>query len=134
MAVQLSVRVRNARLDSIEVTVGSTPFLDLRTGAQPTDCAQADAGVEVEHMALPTDWLAAATSGQKAKSGTWTGVADADGTLAHFRIKDSTDTDCDMQGSITGTGGGGDMEVDNVSVTTGQNITVDTFTMTDGNA
>jgi hypothetical protein len=39
-----------------------------------------------------------------------------------------------MQGTVTGTGGGGDMEVSSVSFTAGQSFTVDTFTLTDGNA
>lgn len=134
MAIQLSVAVRNARLDQIESTVGTTPFLDIRTGAQPADCAQADAGTELEHMALPSDWMNAAASGQKTKAGTWTGTADAAGTAGHFRIKNSGDTTCHLQGSVTGTGGGGDMELNNTSISNGQTITVDTFTLTDGNA
>ena len=134
MAIQLSTTVRNARLDQIETTIGVTPLLDIRTGAQPANCAAADAGTELEHMTLPSDWLAAAASGSKAKAGTWTGTADAAGTAAHFRIKDSTDTTCHIQGSITGTGGGGDMELDNTSIAISQTITVNTFTLTDGNA
>ena len=134
MAIQLSVAVRNARLDQIESTVGTTPFLDIRTGGQPADCAQADAGTELEHMALPSDWMNAAASGQKTKAGSWSGTADAAGTAGHFRIKDSGDTTCHLQGSITGTGGGGDMELNNASISSGQTITVDTFTLTDGNA
>jgi hypothetical protein len=134
MAIQLSVAVRNARLDSIETTVSTTPLLDIRSGAQPADCAAADSGTELEHMSLPSDWLAAAGSGAKAKAGTWTGTADATGTAAHFRIKESTDTTCHMQGSITATGGGGDMELNNVSIASGQTITISTFTLTDGNA
>lgn len=134
MAVQLSVAVRNARLDAIESTIGTTPYLDIRTGAQPADCAQADAGTELEHLALPSDWLAAAASGQKAKAGTWSGTVDAGGTAAHFRIKETTDTTCHMQGSITATSGGGDMELDNVVLASGQTFTVNSFTLTDGNA
>ena len=108
MAVQLSVAVRNARLDSIETAVGASPFLDFRTGAQPADCAQADAGTELEHMALPADWMAVASGGVKSKAGTWQSAADAAGIAAHFRVKDTTDTNCGIQGSITGTGGGGE--------------------------
>ena len=52
MALQLSVAARNALLDAIETTIGTAPYLDIRTGAQPADCAQADAGTELEHMAL----------------------------------------------------------------------------------
>ena len=134
MAIQLSVTARNDRLDSIESTVGTTPFLDIRTGAQPADCAQADAGTELEHMALPSDWMNAASGGTKTKLGTWSGTADAAGTAGHFRIKDTTDTTCHMQGSVSGSGGGGDMELNNAVIANGQTITIDTFTLTDGNA
>jgi hypothetical protein len=85
-------------------------------------------------MSLPSDWMAAASAGTKAKAGTWTGTTDAAGTAAHFRIKETTDTTCHMQGSITATSGGGDMELDNVTIASGQSITVNTFTLTDGNA
>ena len=134
MTIQLSDAVRNARLDAIETTIGVTPYLDIRTGAQPANCAAADAGTELEHMALPSDWLAAASGGTKAKAGTWTGTGDAAGTAAHFRIKESGDTTCHMQGSITATSGGGDIELDNTSIAVSQTITISTFTLTDGNA
>lgn len=134
MAIQLSVAVRNARLDAVETTISTTPYLDIRTGAQPVDCSAIDSGTELEHLALPSDWMAAAASGAKAKAGTWSGTADAAGTAGHFRIKESTDTTCHIQGSVTATGGGGDMELDNTSISAGQTITVSTFTLTDGNA
>ena len=134
MAIQHSVAVRNAQLDAIETTVGVTPFLDIRTGAQPADCAQADAGTELEHMALPSDWLAAASAGTKAKAGVWSGTVDAAGTAAHFRIKETTDTTCHQQGSVTATSGGGDMEIDNVVLASGQTITVNSYVITAGNA
>jgi hypothetical protein len=39
-----------------------------------------------------------------------------------------------MQGTVTGTGGGGDMTISNVSIAVDQPITVTAFTITDGNA
>src|SRR3972149_1972043 len=107
MTVQLSVGVRNARLDAIEVTVGASPTLELRTGAQPATCATADSGTVVATMTLPADWMAAAASGEKAIAGTWQDAsADAAGTVGHFRIK--AGATCHLQGSVTITGGGGD--------------------------
>ena len=44
MAVQLSIAVRNARLDTIESTIGTSAILRIRTGAAPADCATADSG------------------------------------------------------------------------------------------
>lgn len=134
MAIQLSVAVGNARLDAIETTVGVSPLLDFRTGAQPATCATADSGTELEQMTLPSDWMGAAASRTKSKAGTWTGTADAAGTVAHFRIKESTDTDCHLQGSVTAVSGGGDMELDNLIIAIGQTITVNTFVLTDANA
>lgn len=135
MAIQLGTTARNARLDSIETTIGASPLLILFTGAQPANCAAADSGTRVAVMTLPADFMAAASGGSKAKSGTWSdGSADNAGTVAHFRIKDSTDNTCHVQGSVTITGGGGDMTLDNNVVAAAQAITITTFTLTDGNA
>ena len=135
MAVQLSVAVRNARLDSIETTIGTSAVLKIRSGAQPATCATADSGTVLATLNLPTDWMAAASSGSKAILGTWQDLsADAAGTAGHFRIYDSGGTVCGIQGSITATAGGGDMTLDNTSIASGQQVTITSFTLTDANA
>ena len=133
MAVQLSVAVRNARLDAIETTIGATAVLKIRSGSVPADCATADAGTVLATLTLPSDWMAAASSGSKAKSGTWQDTsADATGTAAHFRIYDSGGTVCGLQGTVGV--GSGDLQVDSVSFTSGQSFSITGFTITDGNA
>lgn len=135
MAVQLSVAVRNARLDAIETTIGVSAVLKIRSGAAPATCATADSGTVLAACTLPSDWLAAASAGAKAKAGTWEDTsADATGTAAHFRIYDSTGVTCGIQGTVTLTAGGGDMTVDNTSFVAAQAFTVTGFTLTDGNA
>ena len=134
MAIQLSVAARNARLDAIETTAGTTAKLQIRTGAQPANCAAAASGTLLCELTLPADYLGAASAGAKAKAGSWTGTAAGTGTAAHFRIVDNAGTTCHLQGSITATSGGGDMELDNVSIATSQTVTVNTFTLTDANA
>lgn len=135
MSVQLSVNVRNARLDAIETAVGASAVLKIRTGAQPASCAAADSGTVLATMSLPADWMAAASSGAKALSGTWQDAgADATGTAAHWRIYASDGVTCHLQGSVTATGGGGDLTLDNVSIASGQTVTITSFTLTDGNA
>lgn len=135
MALQLSVAVRNARLDSIETTIGTLAVLKLRTGAQPATCATADSGVVVATMSLPSDWMSAAAAGAKALLGTWEDLsADNAGTVAHFRIYESTATTCGLQGSVSITAGGGDMTLDNDVVAAAQKITITTFTLTDANS
>ncbi len=135
MALQYSVAVRNAQLDVVESTIGTSAILKIRTGAAPADCATADAGTVLATITLPSDWMAAASSGSKAKSGTWQDTsADATGTAAHFRVYDSGGTTCHIQGTVTLTGGGGDMTLDNTNIQAGQSITENTFTLSAGNA
>lgn len=135
MAIQLSTSVRNARLDAIETAIGTSAVLKIRTGAAPANVATADSGTVLATMTLPSDWLAAAASGTKAKSGTWQDLtADATGTAGHWRIYASDGTTAHMQGTITATSGGGDMELDNTSIASGQSVTISTFILTDGNA
>lgn len=135
MAIQLSVAVRNARLDTIETTAGTSAVLRIRTGAQPANCAAARTGTVLATLNLPSDWMAAASSGTKSLTGTWEDTsADATGTAAHFEIMNSGLTTCHMQGSVTASAGGGDIEVDNTSFSAGQSFTITQFDLTDGNA
>jgi hypothetical protein len=135
LALQLSVGVRNGRLDAIETVVGTSAVLKIRTGAQPADCGTADSGTVLATMSLPSDWLAAAASGSKAKAGTWSDAsADAAGTAAHFRIYASDGTTCHLQGSVTATGGGGDLTLDNAVIASAQLVTITSFSLTDANA
>lgn len=134
MALQYSTTLRNDQLDQIEDTIGASAKLQFRTGSPPANCAAADSGSLLCEIDLPSDWMANASGGSKSKSGTWSNTASAAGTLGHFRIKDSTGTTTHIQGTITASGGGGDMTVDNVAVSVGQTITVNTFTISRGNA
>jgi hypothetical protein len=137
MAVQMNVTTRNARLDSIESTNGTSCALEIRSGSQPADCSQASSGTLLVTINLPTDWMAAASGGQKAKAGTWQDAsADGAGTAGHFRVYNSQatkdGTTCFLQGSVGQ--GTGDLQLDNVSIASGQQVTITGFTLTDGNS
>lgn len=135
MALQLSAAVRNAQLDAFETAIGTSAVLKIRTGSAPANVATADSGTVLATLTLPSDWMAAASGGTKAKSGTWEDTsADATGTAAHFRLYASDGTTAHAQGTVTATGGGGDMTVDNTSFASGQAFTVTSFTLTAGNA
>lgn len=133
--MQYSVTVRNARLDIVETTIGTTPILTIRSGAAPANCATANSGTVLATVNLPSDWMSNASAGVKAMLGTWEDTsADAAGTAAHFRIHESTGVTCHMQGTITISGGGGDMTVDNTVFAVGQDFIVTSFSITAGNA
>lgn len=131
MTIQKSTSVRDAQNDAIETAIGASWIMKLRTGAQPANCAAADAGTVVATLNLPADPMANSSSGVKAKSGTWQDTsADNAGTIGHFRIYASDGTTCHIQGTVTNTGGGGDLTVDNNVVNVGQSITINTFSIT----
>lgn len=139
MALQYSAAVRNAQLDTWESTIGTAPIMRIYNGTAPATVATALSGnTLLAEGTLPSDWMAAASAGAKAKSGTWTltGQSGAStGTVGTFyRIYASDGTTPHEQGVFSVTGGGGDVTADNASIANGQTLTVSTFTRTAGNA
>lgn len=130
--MQFSETIRNARADNVETTIGVSAILYLRTGTAPALTTDADTGTLLAQCDLPSDWLAAAAAGVKAKLGTWEDlVADGTGTPGHFRIKETTGTTTHIQG--TAGVGSGELSV-NGTLTAGQTFTIVTFQWTEGNA
>lgn len=129
MAVQYSDVVEHASLDARETAIGASPTLEIRTGAAPANCAAADTGSLLATVALPADWMAAASARSKAKAGTWSVAASGTGTAGHFRIKQGAT--CHIQGPITmGTVAvEGEMVLVNTSVAATQVVTINQFTL-----
>lgn len=134
MAIQLSVGARNAELAAIFDLIGADAVLKLRTGAAPADVATADSGSVLVSMTLPTTYVGSPSSGSIGKSGAWSGVGLTEGDAAHFRIYEDDGTTAHLQGTVTITGGGGDMTLDNDSIATDQVVTITSFALTAGNA
>ena len=130
MPLQYSVAVRNAQLDAVETTVSTAPSLEIRTGAPPANCAAADSGSVLATIVLPSDWMQNASGTSKIKSvADWTGTATSGSaaTPTHFRIKDNaTNAICYVQGSAGI--GSGDLSL-NGTITSGQTITISSFTL-----
>ena len=133
---QASVTVRNAMLDAIETTIGASGFLRMYTGAAPANTAAATSGTLLVDIPLPADWAAAASAGSKALLGSWVdSAADGTGTAGYYRIFASDGTTCHWQGSVSLTGAGGELQLQNTALVSGQGpITVTAFTWTAGNA
>lgn len=135
MTIQLSPEQRNARLDAVEATLGASPTLKIRSGAPPASTSAARTGTVLSTIVLPADWANAASAGSKTLLGTWSDVdgADAAGTAGHFEFLTSGGR-VDMQGTVTNTGGGGDMEVSNTNFAAGQPFSVTAFTLNEPNS
>jgi len=100
-----SVAVKNAKLDQIETTIGATALLRCYNGSVPANAdAALGAAVQLANGALPSDWMAAASSGSKSKTGTWTITGNASlpapQSATFFRITDTTGNTPGVQGTL----------------------------------
>lgn len=141
MTVRLSTGFRDKSLNSQFNTGAGQNFdsgiLEYRTGVQPASADDAPVGVVVASITTPADAFNAAAAGAVAKNGTWQDPsADNTGVPTWFRFRESTDgggsstTDRRIDGSVTATGGGGDLTLNDTSIVATQVVTQDTFTVT----
>lgn len=127
MAERLNDAARNRQADSIGDDFNNAT-LKIYTGTQPAAGAGAT-GTLLVTITLPADAMGAAASGVASKSGTWSGVAGDTGTAGWFRIESSSGSRF-YDGAVTGTGGGGEIELTSTSITSGQTVTVTSFSVT----
>ena len=132
MAIQYSSTIYLGQLDLVESSAGASAKLYIFSGSAPANCAAADSGTLLATLTLPSDWMAAASGTSKVLAGSWTGTASAGSgaTPTHFRIKDNAGTTVHVQGTCGI--GSGDLQV-NGTITSGQTITISSFTLNAAN-
>jgi hypothetical protein len=125
MAIQHSTVTRNRFRDGYVAAFPAGASLVIRTGA-PAGVGGAAGGSALATITLPATPLTSGT-GAVTLNGTWSVSASGTGTAAHYRLTNSTDIE---EGTVTATGGGGDLTLDNVSIASGQTVTISTWTRT----
>lgn len=128
MTVALNDNLRNRQVDSVGSDLDSG-FIDIYTGAQPADPNDAPTGTLLVSCALAADAYGAAIGGSATKNGTVQGTAGNTGTAGYAQQRNAANTRW-MYGSVTATGGGGDVELTTTSIVTGQTITITASTIT----
>lgn len=133
MATRISTAARNAAVDAITalLNAGAGPgYIELRTGAQPASVGAAATGTLLATSLLDDPAFAAAAAGTGAAAGlpnSATGVAAGD--AGWFRAYDDNDVAI-IDGSVTATGGGGDMELNTVTISIGVTVNITAWTIT----
>lgn len=129
MSLQFSTTYRNAALDLIESTVSTSAKLNIFTGTAPANVGTAASGTLIAQYSLASDWAAAASGGTKALNNLpLSTTALATGSAGYFRIYDSANSVCTMQGTVANSGA--DLNVDNSTINSGQTINITAFTIT----
>lgn len=127
MAYQYGVTLRNNQVAQIQTSVGSSGTLVIYTGTEPANCAAAITGSLLATIVLPATFLTS-SGGVTTIAGTWSVAASGTGTAGYFRILDGSAV-CHVQGNVTT-----DLVLNNTSITSGQTVTVTSFSVTAGNA
>lgn len=134
MTIRLPVASRNATADAIAdaVDAGSgAGLVRVYTGSQPASADLAATGTLLAEFELNDPAFGAATAGAASLSVSpavsTTGLAAGD--AGWFRLLDSTETTV-MDGSVTATGGGGDLIMSTVTVSIGLTLQLSSGTIT----
>ncbi len=133
MTVRISDAARNAAAAAIAALVDggvAAGHLRIYTGAQPATVATAPSGTLLLDFTLSDPAYAAPAAGSAALDVTppVSAVAGAAGTAGWFRLGDSTGAGV-VDGSVTATGGGGDLELVTNVIASGVTVTINTLPM-----
>lgn len=127
MAFQYGTTLRTNQVAQIQTSVGTSGQLRIFSGAEPANCGAADPSGLLCTIALPATFLTS-SGGVTTIAGTWQANASATGTAQSFRMYDGSST-CHVQGNTTT-----DLVLNNTSITSGQTVSVTSFSVTAGNA
>lgn len=133
MAIRYPTATRNASAAAVATLAdaGAGPAtIEVRSGTQPASANDADAGTLLATFTLGDPSFGAPAIGVITLASvprTTTGAAA--GTAGHFRMKDSTGATV-LDGSVTATGGGGDMTLNTVTVSVGVDLGLTSGTIT----
>ena len=131
MAIGLKVTTRNSRLDAITTDAGNAALLRIYDGTRPATGGAAT--TLLAELVCGTPFAAAASLGVlTANAISNDAAANATGTASWFRIVRSDGTTHVLDGNV-GTSGS-DLNLDSVSITINQVVSVTGFVLTEGNA
>ena len=131
MALGFSTTLRNARADAITTAAGGSALLKIYDGTRP-----ATGGTATTLLATLTcnaTFAGAASTGVLTLNSISSATAVASSTATWFRVTTSGGAWV-IDGTVTATGGGGDMTLNTASIVSGGNVTVTSWTITTGNA
>lgn len=131
MANQFGQALRTSMASDLATALGNGT-IKLFSGAVPANCQAADPAGLLATGTLPST-AATATAGVATKSGSWPFTGSAAGNAQTFRLYDSGAV-CIHQGTVTVSGGGGDMIIDNTSIAVSQAGSVTVYSVTIGGA
>lgn len=121
MAITQSTALRNNQADQV------SPLIDANGGGNLVLRTSGDA--EVATIQMNATAFAAAVAGVITANPTTDDTSATGGTVAKFTLEDGIGTEV-MNGSVTGTSGGGDIEMSSTTVGNGSTVSLTSLTYT----
>jgi len=126
MALSLSTATRNAACDAVvdRADAGTgAGTIQIRSGTRPATANDAATGTLLATVTLADPAYGAAAAGVATLTDPAAVTGIADGTATWFRMLDSTSATV-LDGSVTATGGGGDLTLNTTTISTGVSVDV----------
>ena len=130
MAIQLTTSTRNAMLDLVTTDVGSNGTVRIYSGTPPATVATALSGnTLLANLACSATFAPAASGGVLTINAISNDLsADNTGTASFFRVLRSDGTTAVVQGTVSTSGA--DLNLNTVSITSGGEVSITSFTLT----
>lgn len=130
--LKYAVTLKNARLDAITTAIGTSGFLRIYSGTQPTNPDTALSGnTMLANLPLSSAFAGSASAGVlTANAITTEASADNTGTATFFSLVTSAGTR-KIDGTVATSGG--DMTINTTSITAGSAVSCSSLTITAGN-
>ena len=129
MATQYSVAARTAQMSQLNTTIGINAQIIIYSGAAPANVGTAATGTLIVQFAGNATAFGAAAAAVLTASAVASVNATAAGVAGYYRINTSAGVAV-TQGTITGTGGGGDMILTNTNIAAAQTCNFTSLTIT----
>ena len=127
MAISLSAAVVQAMGAALASDIGASAVIEIRSGAKPATPETAASGTLLVSVTISGSFTS--TGGVLTAADPASASPAASGTAGYFRIKTSGGT-AKLDGTVTATGGGGDMQLGSTTITTGVPVDLGVPTIT----
>ena len=127
MALSISAAAAQAEGAALATYIGANATIEIRSGAKPATPETAASGTLLVTVAISGSFTS--TGGVLTAADPASANPAASGTAGHFRLKQSGGTAV-IDGTVTATGGGGDMQLGSTTITTGVPVDLGVPTIT----
>jgi hypothetical protein len=127
MALTIAAASAQAMGSALATDIGAGSIIEIRSGSKPATPETAASGTLLVSITVSGSFTS--TGGVLTAADPAAVAPTASGTAGHFRIKKSGGTAV-IDGTVTATGGGGDMTLGSTTITTGVNVDLGVPTIT----